>query len=439
MLLQGVAEKRKHGQQNKERAMNDTIGQNGVSSSHLSAGHRHHGSIPHTPARQDEPHHGSSTGSSNQPSAPCQPVSDHEGKENERFQNREILLKLLQPPGATMMHAQCGSRTLPHQESEKTLFKPELCGSHAHCLRCTSFQHTPRKIVDIGREANEEWNQKTWHSNCIISEIKGQKENIFTNQNKTESNFRHRETVAIPGKNLSRPDTERTSLFPTMVRCQSCDVTSRARPFRSEELQLHPDGSQHYPADHQQHSNGHPCFRGKETGIHDPKSATLHQGTGQIGHNIPIQINGKLPRKDQGNLKHMCHPSTWGYQNCDSWKCQHPPPSSQTLVQDHPEMPGITSAGKRTDIVLTDTDRLPDHFRPVEGGKDVVCQMDTRTHQGPSPTTPDKLEDHQLNSSSSYSMCSSGSYRHEMFHPSGKWNSPVARIDNGQEHCHEVS
>ncbi|KAJ7363650.1 hypothetical protein OS493_009812 [Desmophyllum pertusum] len=24
-----------------------------------------------------------------------------------------------------------------------------------------------------------------------------------------------------------------------------------------------------------------------------------------------------------------------------------------------------------------------------------------------------------------------------MFHPSGKWNSPVARIDNGQEHCHE--
>lgn len=401
--------------------MNDTIGQNGVSSSQLS-GHRHHGSIPNTPTRRDEPHGRNSSGLSNRSH---QPVSDHAEKESERIQSRAVLLKLLQPPGNSMLRSQSTTCSLPYQQTaDKTLLKSDLCGSH--CLRCTDFQQAARNSVDIGREVNDEWRQKTMHSNCINPDIKRQNQNISTNREATERHFRDHETVLnlpCPGENLSRMDNDRTGLPLITVRCQSCEA--RARPFHSEESQSRPDRCQHFPADRQQYSNGHTCFR-KDSCTHDSNSVPY----------IAVQINKESQRKDEGSLKQMC-PPTWRYKGYDSWMCQRPPLSNQTLVHEHPEM-GVTGAGKRT--IPQNTDRSPDHLRrAVESGRDSAYQTEERTHQDPSTTTQYKVDNHKLNSLSSYSMGSSESYRREPFCPPGELGSPAVRMVNGQEHRHEVS
>ena len=399
--------------------MNDTINHNGVSSSNLS-GHRHHGSIPNAPTRRDEPHGRNSSGLSNRFH---QPVSDHDQNESERIQSRAVLLKLLQPPGNSLLRAQPTSCTLPYQQTDKTLLKSDLCGSHF--LRRTDIQVAPHNSVDIGREGNDEWSQKTWHGNCINPEVKRQQQNISTNRDATKSHIQDREAVVnlpCPGENLSRMDTDRTSLPPNTARCRGCDA--RARPFYSEEPQTRSDRCQHFPADRQQYSNGHVCFR-KDTCTHDSNSVPY----------IAVQINKDLQRKSEGSLKQM-RPPTWHYKGCDSWMCQRPP-SNQTLEHEHPEM-GVTGAGKPT--ILQNTERSPDHLsRPAESGKESTYQIKKRTHQGLSPTTQDKLEDHELNPSSSYSMCSSESYRRKPFFPSGELGSPDVRIVNGQEHRREVS
>lgn len=362
--------------------MNDTICQNGVSSSQLSS-HGHHGSLPNIPTKRDELHGRCSSGSPNQPSAPYEPVSDQKAeKENERFQSRAVLLKLLQPPGSSVLHAQRNSCSLPYQQTDKTLLKPNLCGSHY--LRHAGNQQAARNSVDIDREVNEERNQKT--RQCI--------------------------------ENLSRKDSSRTSLLPITVRCQSCEA--RARPSYSEELQSRTDRCQYFPEDRQQYFNGHACFR-KDTC--DSKRAPY----------IAVQIDRELQRKDEDSPQQMC-PPTWRYKGCNSSMCQLPP-SNQTLEKSHPEM-GVTGAGN----ILQNTERLPDHLGgPAESGKDSTYQIDERTHQDPSSSTQEKLEDHKLNSSSSYSMCSPESNRREPFCPSGEWSSPVVRIANGLGHRREVS
>ena len=360
--------------------MNDTICQNGVSSSQ-SPSHGHHGSMPDIPTQRDELH----GRSPNQPSAPYEPVSDHSAeKENERFQCRAVLLKLLQPPGSSVLHDQHNRCSLACQQTEKTLLKPDLCVSH--CLRHAGNQPASRNSVDIDREVNEDWTQNIRQCN----------------------------------ENLSRKDSNRTSLTPLTVRCQRCE--DRARPSYSEELQSRTDRCQYFPEDRQQYFNGRACFR---KGTCDTKRAPY----------ITVQINRELQRKDEDSPQQMC-PPTWRYKGCDSSMCQLSP-SNQTLENSRPEM-GVTGASNRS--ILQNKERLPDHSRgPAESGKDSSYQIEERTHQDPPSSTQEKLEDHKLNSSSSYSMCSQESNRREPFCLSGEWNSPVVRITNGQRHHREVS
>lgn len=396
--------------------MNDTIiSQNGVSSSQLS-GHMHHGSIQSTPGKRREPQGCNSSGLSNHSH---QALSNHHKKEGERiFQSRAVLLNLLQPPGNSMLRARRSSCTLPCQQTEKkTLLNSDLCVSH--CLRCTDFQEAALDPVDIGREVNDEWRQKTWDGNCINPEIKKQKQNISTHRDATKSHFQDRETVSAQpcaGENLSRT-------LPTItVHCQSCEA--RARPFHSGESQTLPDRCQHFPTDRQQYSKEHACFR-KDTCTQDSRSVPY----------IAVKISTERQRKDEGSLKQMCSP-TWRYKGCDSWMCQRPP-SNQTLQCDHPDM-GVAGDGKLT--ILQNTERLPDHLRrSVESGKDSAYQIEKSAHQDPSSTTQDELEDHKTNSLSSYPMCSSQSYRREPFLPSGETVSPAVRLVNGQEYRREVS
>ena len=365
--------------------MNDTICQNGVSSSHLSS-HGNHRSIPNISSKRNELHGGCSSSSPNQPSAPYEPVSDHNAeKENERFQCRAVLLKLLQPPGSSVLHAQNNSCTLACQQTEKTLLKPDLCVSH--CLRHAGSQQASRNAVDIDRKVNEEWTQKTRQCN----------------------------------ENLSRKDSNRTSLPTIPVRCQSCDA--RARPSYSEELQSRTGRCQYFPEDRQQYFNGNACFR-KDTC--DTKRAPY----------IAVQINGKLQRKDEDSPQQMS-PPTWRYKGCNSSMCQLLP-SNQTLQKSQPEV-GVTGASDRT--ILQNTKRLPDHLRgPAEIGKDSTYQIEEKTHQESPSSTQEKLEDHTLNSSPSYSMCSQESnLRREAICLSGEWNPPVVTTPNGQRRCHEVS
>ena len=364
--------------------MNDTVCQNGVSSSQSSS-HGHHESMPNIPTKRDEQHGRCSAGSLGQPATPYKPVSDHNAeKENERFQCRAVLLKLLQPPCSSVLHAQHNSCSLACQQTEKTLLKPDLCNSH--CLPRSGNQQASRNSVDIDREANEEWIQKTRQCN----------------------------------ENLSRKDSNRSSLFPITVRCQSCEA--RVRLSYSEEFQSRTNQCQYFPEDRQQYFNGHACFRKDNCDINRDQF-------------IPVQINSKGQRKDEESPQQMC-PPTWSYKGCDSSMCQLSP-SNQTLDKRHPEK-DRTGAGKRT--ILQNTERLPDHLRaPAESGNDSPYQIDKRTRQDSSSSVQEKLEDHKLNSFSSYSMCSMESDRREPFCLSGEWSSPAVRIANGQGHRHEVS
>lgn len=362
--------------------MNDTICQNGVSSSHLSS-HGNHGSMPNTPSKRNELHGGCSSSSPNQT---YEPVSDHNAeKENERFQCRAVLLKLLQPPGSSVLHAQNNSCSLACQQTEKTLLKPDLCVSD--CLRHAGSQQASRNAVDIDRKVNEEWTQKTRQCN----------------------------------ENLSRKDSNRTSLPTITVRCQSCEA--RARPSYSEELQSRTSRCQYFPEDRQQYFNGNACFR-KDTC--DTKRAPY----------IAVQINGELQRKDRDSPQQMS-PPTWRYKGCNSSMCQLLP-SNQTLEKSQPEV-GVTGASDRT--ILQNTKRLPDHLRgPAESGKDSTYQIDERTHQESPSSTQEKLEDHTLNSSPSYSMRSQESnLRREAICLSGEWSPTVVTTPNGQRRCQEVS
>ena len=359
--------------------MNDTICQNGVSSSQSSS-HGHHGSVPNIPSKRNQKHGRCSSGSPSQPSAPYEPVSDHNAeKENERFQCRAVLLKLLQPPGSSVLHAQHNSCSLACQQTEKTLLKPDLCVSH--CLRHAGNQQATRNSVDIDRGVNEKWPQKTRQCN----------------------------------ENISRKDSNRSSILPITVRCQSCEA--RVRPSYSEELQPRTDHCQYFPEERQQYFNGHACFREDTC---DTKRAPY----------IAVQINGEVQRKDENSPQQMC-PPTWHYKGCGTSICQLSP-SNQTLDKSNPEI-GVTGASKRT--ILQNTERLPDHLcGPAESGKDSPYQIDKRTRQDSFSSTQEKL-----NSPSSYSMCSSESNRREPFCLSGEWSSPAVRIANGQGHRREVS
>ena len=365
--------------------MNDTVCQNGVSRSQ-SSGHEHHGSMrPNIPTKRDGPHCRCSSGSANKASPPYEAVSDHNAeKENDKFHCRAVLLKLLQPPGSSVLHAQHNSCPLACQQTEKTLLKPDLRVSH--CLRHAGNQQASRNSVDMDREVNEELTQKNRQFN----------------------------------ENISRKDSGRSSLLPTTVQCQGCEA--RARRSYSEELQSRTDRCQYFTEERQQYFNGHACFR-KDTC--DTKRAPY----------IALQINREVQRKDEDGPQQMC-PPTWRYKGCDSSMCQLSP-SNQTLDKSHPEM-GVTGASKST--ILQNTERLPDHLcAPAESGKNSPYQIDKRTRQDPSSSTQEKLEDHKLNSLSSYSMCSLESNHREPFCLSGEWSSPVLRIASGKGHRREVS
>ena len=364
--------------------MNDTVCQNGVSSSQSSS-HEHHGSMPNISSKRDGPHCRCSSGSPNQPCTPYEAVSDHNAeKENEKFYCRAVLLKLLQPPSSAVLRAQHNSCPLACQQTEKTLLKPDLCVSH--CLRHAGNQQASRNSVDIDREVNEEWTQKNRQCN----------------------------------ENISRKESSRASILPITVRCQGCEA--RTRPPYSEELQSRADHCQYFTEKRQQYFNGHACFR-KDTC--DTKRVP----------NIAVQISREVQRKDEAGPQQMC-PPTWRYKGCDSSMCQLSP-TKQALVKSHPEM-GLTGASKRT--TLQNTERLPDHLRaPAESGENSPHQSDNRTRQDPSSSTQEKLQHRKLNSSSSYAMCSAESNHREPFCLSGEWNSPVIRIADGQGHRPEVS
>ena len=288
--------------------MNKATSQNGVSSPPLHD-HRLKRSMAKTPSH-DSPNGSSFPDSAKQSTVDHVPVSKHKIREIEVFQSREVLLKLLQPPGSPL-HSM--GRSLPHREEATTCVKPDVCGSF--CSRCTGYRPCHNQVVS-SRGTNEEWDAR-----------------LFNKETGEKRLHRKPQTVVnLPCNEEDLPRTGKTSvLFPTPVRCRSCEF--REQQYYPKELNSPKGSSQNVLADHQQHSSGDKSSR-KDAYPKDLALALTNK-YGQIENNSAVRLVREPPRKDAGNFKYL-YPAEWRYDGDVSRICRLLP-SSQNLSREHPD------------------------------------------------------------------------------------------------------
>lgn len=383
----------------------DTFSQNGRSRSKHSH-QEYHGDTSNISARRDGPHTDGS--SSSQLSTSHKLVLKPQGRDGAKCQSRDVLLNLLQPPGLKVTHVQQVNCTLPHQDSDKILYKPDLYGSY--CMRCTNFHQAARSPIDRRRKMIREWNQGAWYNASTSLDTKTHEQNLSINRETRRGHFDDHEMTTsfpCPGEHLLRTNTTKTDSLSAAVNCQ--ERGKRRRPHYQDELPLHKDLCQNVASYHQKRAR-QDCFK-NDTYTNDPK-VPLHEG-GNIDDKIMIGVdtnsNNDGPKYIQG--------SNWHLESRHSLKSKHPI-SEKKLAHDQPEK-GVTSSSNCTVVAQVST----------ENGNDAFNEVYERTH----PRPPSTSQDDRLN----HNMSPTNSYRHEKFRTPSKLESSPVKSPSGPEHHHE--
>ena len=142
----------------------------------------------------------------------------------EMFHNREVLLKMLQPPSFYLSGSGC---QLPYHEEEK---KCPSSGRGSQCFRCINLK-PPQIPVPVTTEANEDWSGKT-KNGMYAPQLSIRDQHNITHRRTEDNNVQSPRDIEID-MDLSyhrdllknRPFEKTRLLFPKNACCPSCEFS----------------------------------------------------------------------------------------------------------------------------------------------------------------------------------------------------------------------